>query len=100
VFHTGATIEYRERTFNTVVRPAAAIDVQLAESENRRRRLAAERALDNVLADSFPASDPPSWTSGIARPEPARHATDEAAPGIVSDDGSRAEVVSDGVIDV
>jgi hypothetical protein len=100
VFHTGATIEYRERTFNPVVRPDAATDVRLAESENRRRRLAAERALDNVLADSFPASDPPSWTSGIARPEPARYATVEAAPGIVLDDDSRAEVVSDRVIDV
>ena len=30
------------------------------------RRLAAERALDAVLADSFPASDPPSWTLGVS----------------------------------
>ena len=26
--------------------------------------------IDDVLADSFPASDPPSWTPGMARPVP------------------------------
>ena len=38
-----------------------------------RRRLVAERALDDVLADSFPASDPPSWNPGIACPTPIGH---------------------------
>lgn len=32
----------------------------------REQRLAAERALDAVLADSFPASDPPPWTLGVS----------------------------------
>jgi hypothetical protein len=31
---------------------------------------AAPTWMDDVLADSFPASDPPSWTPGMARPAP------------------------------
>ena len=41
-----------------------------AEELSERRRRAAEHALDQVLADSFPASDPPSWNPGIARASP------------------------------
>jgi hypothetical protein len=43
----------------------------LEEVTSTRRRLAAERAIDDVLQDSFPASDPPSWNPGIARPDPS-----------------------------
>ena len=42
------------------VRPAE-VAVQASE-----QRLAAERALDAVLEDSFPASDPPPWTLGVS----------------------------------
>ena len=37
--------------------------------ECRDGTLAAEHAIDDVLADSFPASDPPSWNAGVTRPE-------------------------------
>ena len=30
--------------------------------------------IDDVLAGSFPASDPPAWTPGVARPAPANTA--------------------------
>ena len=46
------------------------VDTFSAQSSERRQRLVDERALDEVLAESFPASDPPSWTPGIARPGP------------------------------
>lgn len=47
--------------------PVADVLLVEAESQANQHRLAAERALDAVLADSFPASDPPSWTLGVTR---------------------------------
>jgi hypothetical protein len=99
VFRNGATIEYREAAVDTVLRLGNATEVLRveAESEARRQRLAAERAVDTVLADSFPASDPPSWTLGITRPQPELQITSEDA---VVPDERRAALARENVIDV
>lgn len=66
-------------------------------SSDERARYTAERALDQILADSFPASDPPSWTLGVSRPEPVRRASSVEAP---ADDGATSEHREPGRIDV
>ena len=67
MLYTRNTIEHRDGTLAAIVPAAVAIDRRVDELRDRRERLAAERAIDDVLADSFPASDPPSWNPGITR---------------------------------
>ena len=71
MFHTRTTIEYRAGTAAAVLSTMVGVDKFADESSERGSRLAAEEALDQVLADSFPASDPPSWNPGIALVNPA-----------------------------
>jgi len=68
VFPNNVILEYRNGAANGVEGGALMADVRPAEAESqaRERRLAAERALDAILADSFPASDPPPWTLGVS----------------------------------
>jgi len=47
-----------------------ALDTRPDEHVAVRRERQTEVAMDDALAASFPASDPPAWNPGIARPIP------------------------------
>jgi hypothetical protein len=63
------------------------------EVTSTRQRLAAERAIDDVLKGSFPASDPPSWNPGVARPDPPIHELVEDAPIRVPVGGGAIDII-------
>ena len=103
MLRNGISIEYRPAAVDVVLRGGKAIGVLHAEAEAHalERRLAAERAVDSVLADSFPASDPPSWTSGIAHPPPEGETTsvEVMAPERRAVGGAKIDVIDVSVTD-
>ena len=64
-----------------------------------RRERRQEDAVDEALADSFPASDPPAWNPGVARPVPVDGARNWGAVERTTD-RNRASTDAPGVIDV
>jgi hypothetical protein len=97
MFQTRTAIEYRAGAGAAVL--PTIVDRAAEESREQRRRLAAEQALDQVLADSFPASDPPSWNPGIALLNPAVDVKPQAEPS-ESVAGTAARTGTSGIIDV
>jgi hypothetical protein len=90
-------IEHRGGTLAAILPAGVRLDGRVDDFSELRMRLAAERAIDDVLADSFPASDPPSWNPGVTRPEPVvsvGHRSPRSEP-TASDGATRV-----GVIDV
>jgi hypothetical protein len=100
VLYTSNTIEYRDITLAAIVPAAVGIGYGVNELRVRRERLAAERAIDDVLADSFPASDPPSWNPGITRLALGGNLADRASGHTpLTDAGERWHGLSD-VVDI
>ncbi len=79
MLYTRNTIEHRDGILTAIVPAAVVIGHRVDELRNRREHLAAERAIDDVLADSFSASDPPSWNPGITRLALGGHLTDRVS---------------------
>jgi hypothetical protein len=96
MFYSRTAIERRGDRANSLLPSIAESDLRRASSSGQRVGYAAEPALDQVLADSFPASDPPSWTPGVARPgSPGHDRSAESRDGSAVESGDRALVELD-----
>ena len=76
-------------TYDSPLRPGLSARPSFNVSTSNRAAVRHERerelAVDETLAESFPASDPPSWNPGIVRPAPARTSDGIAAAAGVLD---------------
>ncbi len=98
MLYTRTVGEHQDGTVTAILPVAVGSGGRDDDFMNRRDRLAAEHAIDEVLADSFPASDPPSWNSGVAQPDVIGHFADQESANIpISDAGDGGTAVGDAI---
>jgi hypothetical protein len=87
VFETRSAIHYQNGAAAAALPRAALAGTAVRKADVRPDHQAAGHALDEILAASFPASDPPSWNSGTAYLNPVRG---QAEPGRPVDIGTKS----------
>lgn len=100
MLHPRTAIQFRDGPLAALRPPIVWPDPHAGQLNVALTRLAAERAVDEVLEDSFPASDPPSWNPGTARLAPAAHQANEGRIGDTDAHVRQARMARNGVIDV
>jgi hypothetical protein len=99
MLQTNTTTNQSGRPLRPLAAPAA-VGVRPDEHVEIRRKRQQEVAMDDALAASFPASDPPAWNPGVARPIPIVDTTRNRANGIPRSTERETALSTRGVIDV
>src|SRR4051812_46369174 len=97
MFETRSAI-HDKRAAAAVLPRTALAGTAFRKADIRHDHLVAELAVDEVLAESFPASDPPSWNSGTAHLNSVGPRMDQGRPIEIATESRQTAVSRDGVV--